>query len=212
MQLSTNDELAKAGPDKVFGVGVGSFLNELGIPLQFAVTFGMLAFATFVYDTLDVCTRLARYLFVEFTGWRTKTAGVVGTIVSLAVPAWFVAERIADANGKTMPAYKVVWPLFGSINQLLAALTLVGLSLWLAKSKRGLLVRALVGIPMLFMMAVTITALSIQIYERDELLLRSLGIVLLVLALWITTEAVISLWQGRHGAKLAEANENDHVA
>ena len=47
----------------------------------------MLAFATFVYDTLDVCTRLARYLFVEFTGWRTKTAGIVGTVVSLAIPA-----------------------------------------------------------------------------------------------------------------------------
>lgn len=197
MHLSTDSELASAGPDKIFGVGVGSFLHELGIPIQFAVTFGMLAFATFVYDTLDVCTRLARYLFVEFTGWRTKTAGVVGTVISLAVPAWIVSQRIADASGNTMPAYKVVWPLFGSINQLLAALTLVGLSLWLAKSKRGLLIRTMVGVPMIFMMAVTVTALVLQIYARDELLLRSLGIVLLGLALWITTEAALSLWYGR---------------
>ena len=197
MQLSTDSELASAGPDKVFGVGVGAFLHGLGIPLQFAVTFGMLAFATFVYDTLDVCTRLARYLFVEFTGWRTKTAGIVGTVVSLAIPAWFVSERINDASGNAVPAYKVVWPLFGSINQLLAALTLVGLSLWLAKSKRGLLIRAMVGLPMIFMMAVTVTALVFQIYARDELLLRSLGIVLLGLALWITVEAVLSLWVGR---------------
>ena len=197
MQLSTSSELAKAGPDKVFGVGVGSFLHELGIPLQFAVTFGMLAFATFVYDTLDVCTRLSRYLFIEFTGWRTKTAGVIGTLISVAIPAWFVAEQITDASGNPVPAYKVVWPLFGSINQLLAALTLVGLSLWLAKSKRGLLVRAMVGIPMLFMMAITATALVIQIMTGANALLITMAVILLALAIWITVEAVLSLWHGR---------------
>jgi carbon starvation protein len=207
MHLSTDSELAKAGPDKVFGVGVGSFLHELGIPLQFAVTFGMLAFATFVYDTLDVCTRLARYLFIEFTGWRTKTAGVVGTVISLIVPAWFVAERITDKSGNLVPAYKVVWPLFGSINQLLAALTLVGLSLWLAKSKRGVAIRAMVGLPMLFMMGVTITALIFQIIHGANTLLITMGAVLLALAVWITVEAVISLWQGRPAAK-----QKEHVA
>ncbi|MBL8750337.1 MAG: carbon starvation protein A, partial [Planctomycetes bacterium] len=75
IKLAPGDPLLAAGPDKIFGVGIGTFLHGLGVPLQFAVTFGMLAFATFVYDTLDVCTRLARYLFTEFTGWRTRTAG-----------------------------------------------------------------------------------------------------------------------------------------
>lgn len=197
MHLPADSELPAAGPDKVFGVGVGSFLHELGIPLQFAVTFGMLAFATFVYDTLDVCTRLARYLFCEFTGWRTKTAGLIGTLISVAIPAWFVAERIPDASGNAVPAYRVVWPLFGSINQLLAALTLVGLSLWLAKSKRGIAIRAMVGLPMIFMMGVTVTALVIQIANAPNTLLLTLAVVLLALALWITTEAALSLWHGR---------------
>ncbi|MCB9876345.1 MAG: carbon starvation protein A [Planctomycetes bacterium] len=197
MMLKPGSELAAAGPDKVFGVGIGSFLHELGVPLQFAVTFGMLAFATFVYDTLDVCTRLSRYLFCEFTGWKGTAAGVVGTVVSLALPAWFVAERVTDASGALVPAYKVVWPLFGSINQLLAGLTLVGLSLWLAKSGRGLLVRALVGVPMLFMMGMTVSALVLQIASSNNAVLTTLGVVLLALSLWITFEALLSLWKGR---------------
>jgi carbon starvation protein len=97
-----------------------------------------------------------------------------------------------------------VWPLFGSINQLLAALTLVGLSLWLAKSKRGLAIRAMVGLPMLFMMGVTITALIFQIIHGANTLLVTMGAVLLALAVWITVEAVISLWQGRPAAKQNE--------
>ena len=104
--------------------------------------------------------------------------------------------RYAKA-GDAIPAFRVVWPLLGSINQLLAALTLVGLSLWLAKSRRGLAIRAMVGLPMLFMMGVTMSALVIQIVHAPNTLLLTLAIVLLGLAAWITFEAVLSLWQGR---------------
>jgi len=197
MILPANSPLLRAGPDKIFGVGIGRFLAELGVPLQFAVTFGMLAFATFVYDTLDVCTRLARYLFAEFTGWRSRTAGVVGTAVSLLLPAWFVAMTVTDASGRTVPAYQVIWPLFGSTNQLLAGLTLVGLSLWLANSGKPPLLRWLVGLPMVWMMGITITALALQIASATDAVLRLVAAVLLALALWITGEALLSLWRGR---------------
>jgi carbon starvation protein len=197
MQLAPGSDLTKADPDKIFGVGIGSFLHQLGVPLQFAVTFGILAFATFVYDTLDVATRLARYLFTEFTGWKSRTAGIVGTTVSLALPAWFVAQTVTDANGKTLAAYHVVWPLFGSINQLLAGLTLVGLSLWLAKTKKGLGLRLAVGLPMLFMMGITASALVLQIGRAANGTLRTVAIVLLALAVWIATEAAWALWRDR---------------
>ena len=200
MILPAGSELASKTPDKIFGVGIGSFLHELGIPLQFAVTFGMLAFATFVYDTLDVCTRLARYLFTEFTGWRTRTAGVVGTVVTLLLPAWFVAQTVRDGTGKIVPAYQVIWPLFGSTNQLLAGLTLVGLSLWLANSGKPKLLRWLVGVPMVWMMGMTIAALVLQIAAATDGLLAGVAIVLLALALWITGEAVLSLLKRRPGA------------
>ena len=199
MQLAPGSELAGSGPDKIFGVGIGSFLHELGVPLSFAVTFGMLAFATFVYDTLDVCTRLARFLFTEFTGWKTRTAGVVGTLLSILVPAWFVAQTVTDGRGAVVPAYTVVWPLFGSTNQLLAGLTLVGLSLWLAHAGKNVWLRLAVGLPMVFMMGMTITALGLQIARSlgREPVLATTAIVLLALALWITVEAVVALLRGR---------------
>jgi carbon starvation protein len=193
MMLPRGFDPARMGPDKVFGLGVGSFLHTLGVPLQFAVTFGMLAFVTFVYDTLDVCTRLARYLFTEFTGWRTRTAGVVGTIVTLLLPAWFVAQTVIDPSGRVVPAYMAIWPLFGSTNQLLAGLTLVGLSLWLAKAGKGTVLRLAVGLPMVFMMAMTMSALVLQIAGAKDPLLAVVAAVLLALALWITGEAAWSL-------------------
>jgi carbon starvation protein len=184
------------GPDKIFGVGVGSFLHELGMPLQFAITFGMLAFATFVYDTLDVSTRLARYLFTEFTGWHTRLAGITGTVVSLALPAWFLAATVV-AQRQVVPAYTVVWPLFGSTNQLLAGLTLVGLSLWLANTNKSALLRLCVGVPMVFMMLMTMSALVLQIVDATNAPLASVAVVLLLLAVWITIEAIIALLRPR---------------
>ncbi|MFO1031827.1 MAG: carbon starvation CstA family protein [Planctomycetota bacterium] len=195
MQLTPGSELAQSGADKIFGVGIGSFLHQLGVPIGFAVTFGMLAFATFVYDTLDVATRLARYLFTEFTGWRGRTGEVVGTLLSLALPAVLVATTVTDAAGRTIPAYKVVWPLFGSINQLLAGLTLVGLSLWLARTRAGTWLRLAVGLPMLFMMAMTSSALVLQIVHAKNALLAGLASLLLLLAVWIATEALLALWR-----------------
>jgi carbon starvation protein len=197
MQLAPGSPVVAQGADKVFGYGVGRFLNELGVPFEFAVTFGMLAFATFVYDTLDVSTRLARYLFGEFTGWKGKGGVVAGTVATLALPAWLVAQTVTDAKGKVVPAYDVVWRLFGSINQLLAALTLAGLSLWLARAGKGIPLRVAVGVPMLFMMAMTATALVVQITSPGHPALRTLAAVLLALAMWITAEAVVALCRGR---------------
>ncbi|MEY4672900.1 MAG: hypothetical protein RL148_684 [Planctomycetota bacterium] len=196
--LTLDSPVAKLGPDKVFGYGLGTFLTELGIPLEFAVSFGMLAFATFVYDTLDVCTRLARHLFCEFTGWRGRAAGAVGTVVTLLLPFWLMAQTATDATGKAVPAYMVVWPLFGATNQLLAGLTLVGLTLWIANTGRGWVLRLLVGVPMVFMMAMTIHALTLQVLgAKGWGPIPVVGTVLLVLALWITGEALVGAVTGR---------------
>lgn len=204
MVLDPASPVGKQPPDKVFGLGIGTFLHQLGVPLQFAVTFGMLAFATFVYDTLDVATRLARYLFTEFTGWKTRAGGVVGTVVSLGLPFWFVAATVRDDKGTLIPAYKVIWPLFGSTNQLLAGLTLIGLLLWLVRTQKSRLIQWLVAAPMVFMMGMTVTALGYQIaYAKDPLML-AVAIVLLLLAAWITIEAVLELLRGRRTADVLE--------
>jgi carbon starvation protein len=104
---------------------------------------------------------------------------------------------VSDANGNAMPAYRMVWPLFGSINQMFAGLTLVGLSLWLARSGRGMVVRLAVGLPMLFMMAMTATALVLQIARAPNAVFGTFAVVVLALATWITAEAAVALWQHR---------------
>jgi carbon starvation protein len=120
---------------------------------------------------------------------------MVGTVVSLALPATFVAMTVTNAKGQVVPAYTVVWPLFGSINQLLAGLTLVGLSLWLAKSRHGLWLRLAVGVPMVFMMGMTASALVLQIVNAPNLLLAGVAALLLALAVWVAVEAVVALWR-----------------
>ena len=205
MTLAPDAALAKQPPDKIFGVGIGTFLQQLGVPLQFAVTFGMLAFATFVYDTLDVATRLARYLFTEVTGWKSRLGSAVGTIASLALPFWFVAQTARDEKGALIPAYKVIWPLFGSTNQLLAGLTLIGLVLWLRREGKPKLLQTMVALPMLFMMGSTIYALVLQIGAAKDPVMQVVAIVLLALAAWITFEAVVSVCSRRAPASQSRA-------
>src|SRR3712207_4856744 len=58
MMLAKGDPRLKSAPNNIYAHGIGQFMGVFGIPPQFAVAFGLMAFTTFVYDTLDVCTRL----------------------------------------------------------------------------------------------------------------------------------------------------------
>jgi carbon starvation protein len=151
------------GPDAVFATGIGKFLSSLGVPLTFAVSFGMLAFATFVFDTIDVTTRLGRYLLQELFGWKSLLGKTVATLLTLAVPAILLGLTIAGPDGKPVPAYLSIWPVFGASNQLLAALSLLGLFIWLIRRERQQKAIFLVGIPMAFMMTMTLWSLAIII-------------------------------------------------
>ncbi|MGE0825632.1 MAG: carbon starvation protein A [Candidatus Binatia bacterium] len=150
-------------PDAVFATGIGQFLSSVGIPLSFAVSFGMLAFATFVFDTIDVTTRLGRYLLQELFGWRTLAGRTFATILTLLVPAILLSLTIVGPDGKPMPAYLSIWPVFGASNQLLAALSLLGLFIWLFRRERQQKAVFLVGLPMVFMMTMTLWSLAITL-------------------------------------------------
>lgn len=120
----------KAGsPDAVYARGIGNFMHLCGIPMQFAVGFGLLAFSSFVFDTLDVCTRLGRYVLQEMTGLKGLAGGAVATVLTLAAPSLYLWK---------MPpgSFRTFWVIFGTSNQLLAALTLVGVSVWLWRMGR----------------------------------------------------------------------------
>jgi len=156
MILAKGDPLVKASPDRIYAEGLSRFVSNFGIPRDFARSFALLAFTTFIYDTLDVATRLARYIFQELTGWKNVWGRIGATFISLAIPLVCVSLKMTDAAGNSIPAWKVFWTIFGTSNQLLAALTLMTLSMWLAQSRKSWWVS---GVPMFFMMAMTLWSL-----------------------------------------------------
>ncbi len=140
-------------PDEVYAGGIGNFMHQIGISWPFAVMFGLLAFSSFVFDTLDVCTRLGRYVFQELTGLRGWVGGAVATVCTLVMPAVYIVYAPKEWGFMTF------WTIFGTSNQLLAALTLVGVSVWLWRTGRPVWFALL---PAVLMLVSTGTALAIN--------------------------------------------------
>lgn len=138
-------------PGTIYGEGIGSFLTLFVGEgnRQLATTFGAMAFSTFVFDTLDVSTRLGRYIVQELFGWRGRVAALTGTLLTVAAPVYFIS--FAPPN-----SWQNFWTLFGASNQLLAALTLLTITAWLYQARRRI---AYTLLPMLFVLAITLWAL-----------------------------------------------------
>jgi carbon starvation protein len=155
LMIAAPEGLQGKGPGAVYAEGLGRFIGVLVGPehLLVAKTFAAMAFSSFVFDTLDVATRLGRYLLCELFGWTGRAGAIAATGLTCGVPAlllWTAGEN----------AYKVFWTLFGTSNQLLAALSLLGVTLWLRQGgKRALFVL----LPMAFLGVVTVTSLGLQI-------------------------------------------------
>ena len=163
MMLAPGDPAVAGGQPKanmIYGMGMGSFLQVVGVPMGFAVSFALLAFTTFVYDTLDVSTRLGRYILQELTGWQGPAGRWVATLVTTATPLFFVMQKLQDAAGKPIPAWRMFWSLFGACNQLLAALALIGVTVWLYRTYRARWVWPAAGLPALWMYVVSMWALA----------------------------------------------------
>lgn len=198
-------------PGLIFAEGLGRFISVLGIDLQFAISFGMLAFATFIFDTLDVATRLGRYVFQEFTGWQQgRLARYGSTLATLALPfAYIFLTHVIPSEQpiSQIPVWKSIWPVFGSSNQLLAALTLMGITIWLWKTGRKAFWFTL--FPTLFMFTVTLSALALMAKEGIRKIVMSwtfdpnglLAAGLLLLALAILLEAARSIFPWKYSRR-----------
>jgi len=145
-------------PGSIYGRGIGEFLTILigKDHLPFAITFGAMAFSTFVFDTLDVSTRLGRYLVEELTGISGWKGAVLGTL-STVVPSALILMNTDSGM------WAQFWTLFGAANQLLAAMTLLIISAWLHQNGKRL---SFTLIPMIFILSTTMVAL-IQILRSN---------------------------------------------
>ncbi len=159
MMLAPSDPATKLGPDRIYAQGLATFVQQFGLNAQFAMAFVLLAFATFIFDTLDVATRLGRLILQELFGWAGRWGRTAATLLTLALPAWFVTATLRDPSGQVIPAWKAFWVVFGTSNQLLAALTLLGLTIWLRKTGKAW---GFAAVPCLFMMVMTLWALAVQ--------------------------------------------------
>src|SRR3989338_4582158 len=107
--LTTAQAKELQDPNQIYANGIAIFLNSLGIDREFAYNFALLAFATFVYDTLDVATRLGRYIFEELTGWKNKWSPYVATFATLILPFIFLNQKFVDKEGNVIAGWKMFW-------------------------------------------------------------------------------------------------------
>jgi carbon starvation protein len=149
--------------------------------LLFATTFGAMAFSTFIFDTLDVATRLGRYLLQELFSWGGRGGAFVATGLTAGVP--LLCLLAAGKDG-----YKTFWVLFGTSNQLLAALTLLGVTVWLKKQGRRCWFT--VG-PMVFLFVITFWSLALQ--ARSSWMRRVAGDGTVALGMWVNLAVTLVL-------------------
>ena len=189
------DSWAHASGNKAaaFVLGGGALIQSLGIPASMANTLMAVLVISFAATTLDTATRIQRFILKEF-GLAMKikplTNRYVATVIAI-VPAILLAFwNVSDpGSGPTLQAGWVLWPIFGASNQMLAALTLMVLTLYYWQKKKPILPLL---IPMVFIMVVTFTVLvsnAINFYGNNGILF-GLTILLMGLIIWMVFEGV----------------------
>jgi carbon starvation protein len=170
------------GPITAFATGYGRLVSSLpGLTLVLGSFFGMVMLNAFVLTTLDTGTRLGRFIFTELLGEKRalfRNRWVASSVILI----------LAAVLGAT-EGYKIIWPVFGASNQLVAALALIIVSSYLVSMKRP---SKATLYPAYFMLVTTAAALIFQGYRffaGGKLVLGTVCAVLLLLAIFIVYEA-----------------------
>ncbi|MBR6389845.1 MAG: carbon starvation protein A [Lachnospiraceae bacterium] len=197
-----NPDAPLTGATAIFGGGLAHMIDDV-IPGTFTVLniLLVLTYSAFCLTSLDTATRLARFMFQEF--WIDSDQGetaenVTGYKKFLCNP--YVATIITVILGILLGlnGYQKIWALFGSANQLLAAIGLLAVATWLGNVGRN---NKMVVIPMAFMLCVTIASLIINTKDQFAVIAGGeadwgpwvqaiVGILLIVLAVILAIEGV----------------------
>ena len=155
--VAVNGTKPEGTPFSIFSTGVAGFLEKLGLPVQVATVFMTMCVSALALTSLDSVARIGRMSFQElFLGDTTDTSKKPGWQKVLTNKYFATVITLFFGYLLTLGGYNNVWPLFGSANQLLAALVLIALSVFLKTTGRtGWTLYA----PMFIMLAVTFTAL-----------------------------------------------------
>ena len=153
--VAVNGTKPEGTPFAIFSSGVAGFLEKLGLPVQLATVFMTMCVSALALTSLDAVARIGRMSFQELfsvddmehaEGWRKLLCNTYfSTVITLL--CGFVLTKIGYAN---------IWPLFGSANQLLSALVILTLCVFLKVTGRS---NKMLFPPLIIMLCVTFTAL-----------------------------------------------------
>ncbi len=177
--------------------GAANMIMALGIPKTFTLAIMAVFVASFAGTTLDTATRIQRYVIGELgQGLKLNFLTNRYTATAVAVGSALILAFATGASGKGALA---LWPLFGAVNQTLAALALIIITLYL-KAKGGW--KWLVaGVPAVFMSVMTIWAVVLNQFKfgtAHNLLLEVVNLIILVIAVWILIEGLIKFFSPTH--------------
>ncbi len=189
-----------SGGVTAFVQGGGTLLaNGLGLPAERGGTILAVMAILFAGTTMDTGLRLQRFVIQEageLAGMKVNT--LVGTLIAVGV-----CMALAFGAGSDGTGGMVIWPLFGTTNQLLAGLTLAVITVILIKLGRSPVYTL---VPLVFLLAMSIYALLVQMgqfYRAENWLLLGMDVIILIAALWVTLEAIIAMRKGRDPAERA---------
>ena len=172
---------AKAGALNVFINGSSGLLQQIGLSQGLSITLIVVLVVSFAATTLDSATRIQRYIITEFgsaTKFRIFENKYFATLISI-IPAYFIATNNDLRNE--------LWQTFGASNQMLAALTLMVLSIYFWKKRKNIIPLI---IPMIIIMLITISALIIRFNQSTTFLLKMINGVLILLIIWMILEGL----------------------
>ncbi|MCH5276901.1 MAG: carbon starvation protein A [Desulfovibrionaceae bacterium] len=209
-----NNGLPKGTPPIIFANGVSGFLAELGLPVEASRTLLTLAVSAFALTSLDSVARIGRLSFQELvrdtngpnTGWRGLLSNTyVATLLTLIL-GYLLA----------LGGYQNIWALFGSSNQLLGALALIAVCVFMKRTGRNC---KMLIIPMIAMLAITLSALGLSVYNlvgklngAGEFLFLREGLQLIFAILLMGLAAVVSIQSFRVLGSASATSQKTAVA
>ena len=156
---ASNGVLPKGNPFKIFGESVAKFFGVFGVPVEISACIMVMCVADLAMTTIDSVTRIGRMSLQELLTPADKSKqGIISKIITNDFVATILTLGLAYCL--CLAGYSSIWPLFGSANQLLAALVLTALAVFLKATNRK---NWMLYVPMIFMFIVTMTALALKV-------------------------------------------------
>ena len=160
------DQYLLSAPPTIFAGGIATMFASFAGEKSYGVIYNLftLAVSVFALTSLDSATRLCRYLFAELLTPEGKTHDdLTGAAKFFSTPIVSTLIMVIIGCGMGFMGLSQIWSVFGSANQLLAAVAMLAVCTWLGKIGRN---NKMFFFPMVFMLVATITALCFTIFTN----------------------------------------------